>query len=263
MLRFIKVFLRFIVFFAFTLALVPLQILFVFVPRLRDVIPIFYHRAMLKLLGVRVRVWGAEPVKGALLVCNHLSWFDIVLIGSIVPVSFVAKKEVKSWPLFGLLAQLQRTVFVNRRPGRHTVATSNQLARRLAAKDRLVLFPEGTSTDGLRVLPFKSSLFASVERQATPVQVQPMSLAFSDVCNIAMGRRQRQSYAWVGDVSFLPHLLSIFGTSPLTVDIIFHPPLAEADMVDRKSMARASEQMVRNGLDDILCRRLAVNAENR
>ncbi len=263
MARFVKIFFRCIIFLAFTFVLLPLQIIFVFVPRLRDVIPIFYHRMMLKLLGVRVRTWGAEPIKGALLVCNHLSWFDIVLIGSIAPVSFVAKKEVKTWPLFGLLAQLQRTVFVDRQPGRHTLTTSNQLARRLAAKDRLVLFPEGTSTDGLRVLPFKSSLFASVERQAQPVQVQPMSMAFSDLCNIAMGRRQRQTYAWVGDVAFLPHLLSIFGTPPLTVDIVFHPPLAGADMADRKSMARASEQVVRNGLDDILCRRLAANAENR
>ena len=86
MARFVKIFSRFVIFFAFTLALMPLQIIFVFVPRLRDVIPIFYHRMMLKLLGVRVRVWGAEPLKGALLVCNHLSWFDIVLIGSIAPV---------------------------------------------------------------------------------------------------------------------------------------------------------------------------------
>ena len=111
----------------------------------------------------------------------------------------------------------------------------------------------------MRVLPFKSYLFASVERQTElQVKVQPMSMAFSDVHNIAMGRRQRMAYAWVGDVAFLPHVLFIFGTPPLTVDIVFHPPLAPEDMVDRKAMARASEQAVRNGVDQIFSRRLAV-----
>jgi 1-acyl-sn-glycerol-3-phosphate acyltransferase len=259
MLQIMRVSFRLVVFLAFTLVLAPWQIVFVFIPPVRHLIPLLYHRTLLALLGVRVRVSGAKPEAGVLLVCNHLSWFDIVVIGSLLPVSFVAKKEVRSWPLFGLLAQLQRTVFVDRRPGRHTVKTSNQLSRRLAAKDRLVLFPEGTSTDGMRVLPFKSSLFASVERQTElQVKVQPMSMAFSDVHNIAMGRRQRMSYAWVGDVAFLPHVLFIFGTPPLTVDIVFHPPLAPEDMVDRKAMARASEQAVRNGVDQIFSRRLAV-----
>ncbi|MDB2668301.1 1-acyl-sn-glycerol-3-phosphate acyltransferase [Alphaproteobacteria bacterium] len=259
MLNIVRVTVRLFVFLAFTFVLAPWQILFVFIPPIRHIIPLIYHRTLLKLLGVRVRVSGAEPEVGALFVCNHLSWFDIVVIGSLLPVSFVAKKEIRSWPLFGLLAQLQRTVFVDRRPGRHTVKTSNQLSRRLAAQERLVLFPEGTSTDGMRVLPFKSSLFASVERQENvSIKVQPMSMAFSEVHNIAMGRRQRLAYAWVGDVAFLPHLLFIFGTPPLTIDIVFHPPLAAEDMVDRKAMARASEQAVREGVDQIFSRRLAV-----
>lgn len=267
-----RVILRILVFIGITLSLAPFQCIFSFVPRLRDVLPRTFHRLILKLMGVRVRVHGGLPEKGTLMVSNHVSWFDIVSIGSLIPVSFVAKKEVKTWPLFGQLANLQRTVFVDRRPGRHTAHTSNQLADRLAAGDRLVLFAEGTTTDGTRLLPFKSSLFASVERAAlapakkrrpSDIKVQPMTVTFSESHNMVMGRRQRGKFAWVGDEALAPHLLFMLLRSCVVIDIVFHAPLRGDDMRDRKTMARASQAKVREGLDQIRGRCLAAQLKNR
>jgi 1-acyl-sn-glycerol-3-phosphate acyltransferase len=267
----LRVCLRIVAFLTLTLSLAPFQFVFSYIPGIRHLIPRFFHRTLMRIFGVHVRVSGTPPVPGTLLVSNHLSWFDIVTIGSLASVSFVAKKEVKTWPLFGQLAHLQRTVFVDRRPGRHTAATSNELAQRLAAGDCLVLFAEGTTTDGTRLLPFKSSLFAAVERAVHAprknrpeigVTVQPMTIHYSEVHNLVMGRRQRGKYAWVGDEALLPHLIFMLKTPPLVIDIVFHAPLNGADVENRKTMARASQQEVLQGLDQIRGRRLAAQAKN-
>lgn len=267
----LKVCLRALAFLTLTLALAPFQFVFSYIPGLRHLIPRFFHRSLMRIFNVDVRVSGTPPVPGTLLVSNHLSWFDIVTIGSLSNVSFVAKKEVKSWPLFGQLAHLQRTVFVDRRPGRHTSQTSNELASRLAEGDRLVLFAEGTTTDGTRLLPFKSSLFAAVERAVhaprktrfgSAVTVQPMTIYYSEVHNLVMGRRQRGKYAWIGDEALLPHLIFMLKTPPLVIDIVFHAPLEGADVENRKTMARASQLEVLWGLDQIRGRRLAAQAKN-
>ena len=243
------------------------QIIALFVPPFRNALPLFYHRLMCRLLGVRVRVHGDLPKPGTLIVCNHISWFDVVLLGAVLPVSFVAKSEVKSWPLFGWLARLQRSVFVTRKRGRHTLRESQTLTKRLAQGDRLVLFAEGTSSDGIHILPFKSALFSAVEtacdsQDGHSFTVQPAVLRYTAVHQIAMGRKRRISYAWVGEATLMPHFLFMFATPPLTVDILFPPPLPPAILADRKAMARASHQAVRDGLDKLMSGKLAGQAEN-
>ena len=125
----------------------------------RRLIPVVYHRAICRLLGVRIRIVGNPPRRGpVLLVANHVSWLDICVLTALAPVVFVAKREVATWPLFGLLAKLQRSVFIDRTRRAATRDTNAEIAARLAEGDPVVLFAEGTSSDGNRVLPFRSSL---------------------------------------------------------------------------------------------------------
>src|SRR3546814_4434579 len=130
-------------------------------PRLRH----WYHQRACRLLGIQVGRRG-EPSRRhpTLYVVNHVSYLDIEVLGALLAVSFVAKAEVATWPFFAWLARLQETVFVERR-GRHAARHRDEMTRRLEAGDDLVLFPEGTSGDGHRVLAFKSALFSVAERR--------------------------------------------------------------------------------------------------
>ena len=225
------------------------------VPRWRFVLPQIFFRFMLALLSVRVAVTGPSPEngrkKGTLLVCNHVSWFDVALIGAILPVSFMAKSEVKKWPFFGQLAWLNNALFIKRRIGRHTLQESRALAARLARGDMVVLFAEGTSSDGMRVLPFKPS-FLSVLEDNHAFSVQAMSLAYTRRHDMALGRRQRMAYGWIGDMTLLPHFLTLFAGPPLTVELLFHEPIAKPNAVNRKALARILHAQVSEGLQAMM-----------
>ena len=235
--------------------LVPPQIILMHVPRWRFILPQLFFRLMLALLSVRVSVTGPLPKSGkkngTLLVANHVSWFDVALIGAIMPVSFMAKSEVKKWPLFGQLAWLNNALFITRRIGRHTLQEGRALAARLARGDMVVLFAEGTSSDGMRVLPFKSS-FLSVLEDNRAFSVQAMSLAYTRRHDMALGRRQRMAYGWFGDMTLMPHFLYIFAGAPLTVEVLFHEALPRDSRQNRKAMARALHAQVSEGLQAIM-----------
>lgn len=206
-----------------------------------------YHRLVCRVLGIRVETYGRPPVEGPLLiVSNHVSWLDIVVLSAVAPVSFVAKKEVASWPFFGSLARLQRTVFVDRERRHATGNSRNDMQARLRAGDILVLFPEGTSSDGRRVLPFKSSFFGAADIDG--VLVQPVSIAYRGQRNLPMNRRLMPSYAWYGDMDLAPHLLQALATGPIEVAVICHPPLSLSGELTRKALARHAEQQVRRGV---------------
>jgi 1-acyl-sn-glycerol-3-phosphate acyltransferase len=233
---------------AVTLPLMPLQQLFLwFWPHMARVFPMYYHRLVCRILGVRVMFSGKRPQRGPMLIAsNHVSWLDIVVLSAMAPVSFVAKKEVASWPLFGSLARLQRTVFIDR-DRRHTTGNSrDDMRERLLGGDILVLFPEGTSSDGRRVLPFKSSFFGAAEIDG--VLVQPVSIAYRGQRNLPMNRRLMPSYAWYGDMELAPHLLEALSTGPVEVAVTCHPPLSRSGELSRKALARHAEQQVRKGV---------------
>jgi 1-acyl-sn-glycerol-3-phosphate acyltransferase len=181
-----------------------------------------------------------------LIASNHVSWLDIVVLSSMAPVSFVAKKEVASWPLFGSLARLQRTVFIDRDRRHSTGKARDDMRERLLAGDMLVLFPEGTSSDGRRVLPFKSSFFGAAEIDG--VLVEPVSIAYRGQRNLPMNRRLMPSYAWYGDMELASHLLEALSTGPVEVAVTCHPPLSRSGELSRKALARHAEQQVRKGV---------------
>src|SRR5690606_11957020 len=158
----------------------------------------------------RIRIVG-EPVRdrAVLFVSNHVSWADILVIGSIKPIAFVSKAEVGKWPLIGATARLQRTVFVDRSRRQQTGDAIADMVQRLASNISVMLFAEGTSSDGNRVLPFRSALIGAVREAASRAEsgilIQPMSISYTSIHGIPMGRQHRPLIAWYGDLDFLPH----------------------------------------------------------
>lgn len=237
-----------ILFSALTLPLMPLQQLFIWLwPGMARVFPMHYHRIVCRILGLRVEVIGKVPEGGPLLIAaNHVSWLDIVVLSSVAPVSFVAKREVAGWPFFGTLARLQRTVFVDRDRRHATGGARDEMRQRLRDGDMLVLFAEGTSGDGRSVLPFKSSFFGAAEMPG--VLVQPVTVAYKGHRNLPMNRRLLPSYAWYGDMDLVPHLLGALRAGPIEVSIVCHAPLSLSGEVNRKALASHVEEEVRRGL---------------
>ncbi|HJU19384.1 MAG TPA: lysophospholipid acyltransferase family protein [Stellaceae bacterium] len=213
-------------------------------------LPLFYHRWCCHILGLRVRRIGRpSPLRPLLFAANHVSYIDIPVLGSLLPAGFVAKAEIAHWPLFGWLAKLQRCVFVDRRVG-STAAQRDALCARLADGEALVLFPEGTSSDGNRVLPFKSALFGAVQRGTAdaPVAVQPVSIAYTRLDGMPIGRSFRPFFAWYGAMSLAPHLWSMLGLGTIEVVVEFHPPTALPECGSRKMLARYCQERIANGV---------------
>jgi len=234
------------IFLIVTFILIPVQwlLLALRLPAQRT-FPWRYHRFVARLFGIHIRVLGSPPRGPALLLANHSSWLDIVIFSAVTPLSFVAKTEVGTWPFFGTLARLQRTVFVTRTRRSETGQARDAIARRLGEGDVLVLFPEGTSNDGNGVLPFKSALLAAADSAVGGrVPVQPVSTAYVARHGIPMGRENRPLYAWYGDMELVPHLWEALVAGPLDVVVQFHPVLPP---LDRKELAKTAWETVQNG----------------
>lgn len=238
------------------LTLVPVQLVALAVDRkLAVAMPFCFHKLLCRALGVRVVVHGKRHKRGAVLyIANHSSWLDIPVMSSVIPGSFVAKSEIEGWPIFGFLAKLQRTVFVQREKRSRTAESRDILVERLRGGDNLILFPEGTSSDGNRVLPFKSALFGAAEIEVPrrggglgPVVVQPVTVSYTKLQGMPLGRDHRPFFTWFGDMDLAPHLFQALSFGPLTAEVEFHAPLTVTEAGSRKSLARHCETVIRAG----------------
>ena len=249
----IRIILFALAFAALTLVLLPLQLIgLAFDLRLQRTVPHVYHRILCALIGVRIREVGRRSTAAAaLILSNHVSWLDICVISALAPVVFVAKSEVAGWPVVGWLAKLQRTVFINRQARHQTGAATREIAGRLLGGDAVVLFAEGTSSDGTRVLAFRSSLVGAVHHALgctahhTHVSVQPMSLAYIGFSGVPMGRSLRERVAWYGDADLMPHLLHVLSSGAVDVTVSWGEAVAYDMSADRKAIARTAEKSVR------------------
>ncbi|RVT82613.1 1-acyl-sn-glycerol-3-phosphate acyltransferase [Rhodobacteraceae bacterium CCMM004] len=201
--------------------------------------------AALAILGIgRARRGTAMSGPGAI-VANHASWLDIFALNAADRVYFVSKDEVAGWPGIGWLARATGTLFI-RRDRREAAAQSREMTARLAAGHRLLFFPEGTSTDGRRVLPFRTTLFSAFYAPGLPdgLEVQPVTLDYR-----APEGADPRFYGWWGDMSFGGHLLKVLAAPRQgTVTVVRHPPVAAAAAADRKALARRCEAAVRSAL---------------
>ena len=205
----------------------------------------FVCRAALALIGIRFRSVG-EPMKDAgAIVANHVSWLDIFALNARKRIYFVSKDEVSRWPGIGWLARATGTVFIkrDRREATSQIATFRE---RLAVGHKLLFFPEGTSTDGLRVLQFKPTLFAAFfdPALAPRMQIQPVTLHY-----VAPSGADARFYGWWGDMSFGAHLLHTLAAKRHgSVTVTYHPPVRLTDFTSRKALAQQLENTVRDGL---------------
>jgi 1-acyl-sn-glycerol-3-phosphate acyltransferase len=242
------------IFVAVTLPLMPVQWLAITLKRpLRRRIPVLYHRFLCGLLGIRVHNTGAPiATRPLLIVANHSSWLDISIITAQAPVVFVAKSEIASWPFFGLLAKLQRSVFVERNRRQKTGAVNAEIGQRLAEGDPVLLFGEGTAGDGNRVLPFRSALIGAARDalaaagHVREIWIQPLSIAYVGQQGIALGRHLRPRAAWYGKMGLVPHIGRIVRTGGIDVSVTWGQPIAYNGETDRKLLTRELESAVRS-----------------
>jgi 1-acyl-sn-glycerol-3-phosphate acyltransferase len=217
----------------------------------------YFHSLLVRLLGIRVEVIGAPSTHSPVLfIANHTSYLDIPVLASVLPAAFVAKSEVADWPFFGFLAKIQNTVFIERRSTR-AATQRTQLQEHLAQRQDLVLFPEGTSSLGVSVLRFKSTLFSIVEdnRRDVPITIQPVSVTCIALNGVPLLPEQRSLYAWYGDMTLPPHLWYVFKHGRFTVEVIFHPALKPDKDADRKTLAATCQEIVARGIEQSLTRR--------
>ncbi len=246
---------RFLAFLGWTLFWLPLQAFTIlFSARLSRLIPQIYHQGNCAILGLRVRRYG-KPVKSSptLFVSNHTSYLDIVVLAAQLKASFVAKQEVAKWPLFGLLARLNRTVFVQRRAGK-SGAYRDEMQSQLLGGRNLILFPEGTSNDGNRVLRFNSTFFsvAEISLKGKLIPVQPIAIAYTRLNGLPVGRSGRPLFAWYGDMDLVSHLWSVLGQNTVTVEVTFLPTVTISDYSNRKEMAKECQSMVEGSVSNML-----------
>jgi 1-acyl-sn-glycerol-3-phosphate acyltransferase len=237
-----------------TLVLLPCQILAMWLsPRRHDkAVPLLYHRLVCRCLGVRRRIRGTPPPPGAggLIVANHVSWLDISVIGAERPLAFVAKSEVAGWPLIGLFARLQRTVFIDRQRRAATAGTAAEMGARIAAGEALVLFAEGTTGDGTRVLPLRSSLLGAAHQamgadQQADVTIYPLTITYTGFHGMAGGRAERSALAWHGDTELAPHLKALLEIGAVDVELAWGEPITMGRKTSRKEATRLAELAIR------------------
>jgi 1-acyl-sn-glycerol-3-phosphate acyltransferase len=236
------------------LVVIPLQILALrFHWPIRHTVPIWFHRAFLRLFGVRVVERGGPPAEVATLVLsNHVSWLDIPVIGSLHPLSFIAKTEVETWPVIGFLSRLQRSVFIDRQRRKATQEVNDALAHRLGRGDVIVLFAEGTTGDGNRLLQFRSSLVGAAQavvlaNAEARVVLQPLAIAYTRRDGMPITRRDRPFLAWYGDMELAPHLGQFLLGGAVDVEVTWGEPIPFNG--NRKEATAAAEAAVRRAVN--------------
>ena len=216
-----------------------------------QVCPRLFHRLGCIFLGLRVTLIGEPPTRRpTLLVSNHVSWTDIVAIGSVADVTFVAKREVGEWFFVGMMARLQRTIFVDRTRRSDAGRTSREMGAHMAGGNAVLLFAEGQSDIGTHVLPFRSALIgaaqhAMMEAGAGEVWIQPLTIAYTRLQGLPVSRNERTLIAWIKSKSVKQNIRDILGGPVKDVTVAFGTPRLLAPGDDRKAVARQAEAEVR------------------
>lgn len=205
-----------------------------------------WARTALWTLGLRCRVEGRPMAAPGAFVANHASWIDIPVLQATAAPFLVSKAEVRAWPVIGTIAAAVGTMFIDRRPT-EAKRQEEAMLRRLGNGDRMALFPEGTSTDGRRVLPFKSTLFSAFFAADLPtgLAVQPVTIRYHPRASLPPA-----FYGWWGEMDFASHARDVLARSTHgRVDVIFHPAIPLGEVTDRKALAREAETATRTGFE--------------
>jgi 1-acyl-sn-glycerol-3-phosphate acyltransferase len=211
-----------------------------------------WARSLCSILGITVVTDGPEGLTvapGSLVAANHQSYLDIIIIASVIPVLFVAKQEVRHWPVLGWLAAMGGTVFIDRIAFRGALHAMASLDRSLANGVNVQIFPEGTSTDGGTVLPFRSFLFHSAVTAARPVI--PVTINYREIDGTPVTTANRDIVCWYGSMTFVHHLWELFSHRSLSVTLSFHPPIVASPGMNAKSLSESAYRRVVSGFNEI------------
>ena len=231
-----------------TLLAAAIQTVLLILPgRAKVVFARLYWAGFCHAIGMSVRVIGAPIPQGRRVVfaANHCSWLDIPVLGGQLEACFISKDEISRWPGVSLVARLGRTVFVSRTRG--TVDRERgDMRMRLTDGDNLLLFPEGTSSDGSRVLPFRSAFFSIAEGEGAPL-VQPVSVVYDRLAGLPTVRGRRAVFSWYGDMNLASHFWHLAQWKGLRATVLLHPPLDARAFASRKALSQAAWDAVAGG----------------
>jgi 1-acyl-sn-glycerol-3-phosphate acyltransferase len=210
--------------------------------------PKLFHDFCARLVGLKVLVEG-QPVRGDHIVYigNHVSYFDVQAVGGIIEGTFIAKKDIESWPFFGLMGKMGQTIYMSRNPA-DAAREGQMFEERLKEPSPIIIFPEGTSSNGESILPFKSSLFQMFLNKN--IIIQPFTISIMEVeGKTPVTTAMRDHYAWHGDMDLIPHLWAFVKSKGAVVKITFQNPITIHSFKDRKTLCDACYSSVVKGLD--------------
>ncbi len=207
-----------------------------------------FHSGVCRILSIHCHIEGNISVqRPTLFLSNHISYLDVMVLGGFVPAYFIAKSDVAHWPVLGFLSKLQNTLFFERK-GQRVKEQLKIMSDHFSQHKNLILFPEGTSTSGEQVEPFKSSLLQSLEMTSLDVAIQPITIAYTHHKKQKMDQGVRDYFAWYGDMPFASHFFSAAGMGGVDVSIIFHAPISLKDFSCRKDCTQYCYEQVSKGL---------------
>ena len=211
---------------------------------------------MIWLLSIQIDLEGEIDTSNNsnLYISNHLSYLDIPILGSTLPMRFVAKSEVEFWPLFGFLAKLGRSIFISRKRS-DSLDQKNKIFKSLSSDEKVFIFPEGTTSDGNRVLDFKSSSFSALEGKN--FSIQPIVIVYSDLNGIPINRWLRPVIAWYGDMDLKPHLLKLASLRSIKVKLIYLDVVNMKNFCDRKDISNYLENKIKKVYSSAISKKLA------
>ncbi len=243
-----RAFLKLVLFALVTLVLIPFQLIFMIIiwhPKRQSSIVRLWYWLILKICGIRVTVAGKKHLlKGQkIILCNHISYLDILVLGAVLDCFFVAKSDVADWPVFGFLSKIGNTIFISRNRA-HIRSQSQKITAALENGKTLLIFPEGTTGNGRMVLPFKSGLLNNLPKS---LSLQPVTLAYTH-----LNRRQMRTpsdfdkVAWYGAMTLAPHLWRVWQQRSFHSQVTIHPPF-EAQNQAPKELALRAQEIVSEG----------------
>ncbi|WP_343895011.1 lysophospholipid acyltransferase family protein [Craurococcus roseus] len=246
-----------------TLVAIPIQAVLHLLPgRAKVHFGRFYHATLCRLIGLRVRVVGASATEDSaarpvMFLSNHSSWLDILVLGGVLDACFVSKAEVARWPLINVVAKLGRTVFVSR-TRRATGREADAMRAHMEAGESLIVFPEGTSNDGTRTLPFRSSLLGAADAARL---VQPVSVVYDRLGGLPACRRDRPLFAWYGAMDIGSHFWRFARRGGARATVLLHEPFSPHAVRGRKALAAETGRIVAEGAAALRQNRTAVPLE--
>ena len=238
----------------FIIITIPIQFLLnVLKLKLKNIYPLFFYKVIKYIAGINIDTEGFERIEkkdtGTLYIANHVSWFDILCLGSLLNARFIAKKEVALMGIFGFLAKLSNTIFIDNSNKNKIYQYNNFIREKLINGESLILFPEGTTSDGNGIRKFKSSLFECINSSESLINVQPISICYVSKNNIPMGIYSRRFIAWVGETSMVSSMKEFLSSGSITVNLIFHPKVSMNQFDNRKLLSSFCEEQILIGLN--------------